>query len=290
MAYRLRRSRLAFCGRLPAKRSLKASASTSRLGLGATMTPRARLCSRAPLLIGADCGLRWTPSTTSGALAPFAGVPDPVNARWQDLVGILASMPDTPLSTVANGGTRQGAEFVLGTVQLGLPYGRANTSGMPDQVRRKRSCDARWSMASARLDTAHDTEKARLASAGSKSGGEGRVTVTTKLSPLPVCRKIRLMRGAGDGGRKYLRVMPIPPERTPAGRVAAPDEPLAGFRRAGLGTAEGATVTRSDRATWMLGAGPAGDVSGNCDGWRRSHPAALQPSGSPMGCLCTHSR
>jgi spore coat polysaccharide biosynthesis protein SpsF len=60
----------------------------------------------------------------------LTGVADAVQADWRELCERLARDPDAPGGLVPKRKSGQGS-LVLGTVQLGLPYGAANRTGMP---------------------------------------------------------------------------------------------------------------------------------------------------------------
>jgi len=63
----------------------------------------------------------------------FAGIDDPINITWADLIARLRTLPNTPVAAVpwsiVQGKVQR--RMVLGTVQLGLAYGAANRTGQP---------------------------------------------------------------------------------------------------------------------------------------------------------------
>lgn len=64
--------------------------------------------------------------------AVFEGLTDPIDTPWQVLVERLQALPDAPTFHLR----RQAGDpagMVLGTVQLGLAYGRANAVGLPPE-------------------------------------------------------------------------------------------------------------------------------------------------------------
>ncbi len=112
---------------------------------------------------------------------------DPVSAPWQLLVDILAALPDSPRFRIPSrkvNGQSHGS-MVLGTAQLGMPYGIANVTGPPSM-----SEAAEMIVTAARHGVTHlDTARAYGRSEsviGSvlRRNPELGMTVVTKLDPL----------------------------------------------------------------------------------------------------------
>lgn len=112
---------------------------------------------------------------------------DAVRASWEDLINELEMLPSTPEFHVPYRTRRGSVESVisLGTVQLGLQYGIANQSGMPDAlnateiVRQAIEHGVSW------IDTArgYGISEKRVGKALS-SGWSSRTRLVTKLDPL----------------------------------------------------------------------------------------------------------
>ena len=116
--------------------------------------------------------------------AVFADVEDPVNVPWQELVTRLQAQAEAPEFHVLQrpGGP---AGLVLGTVQLGLAYGRANTAGLPDDAEAGGIVHDAIRHGVAEIDTARaygqsETRLGRILARGWAS----QVRVLTKLDPL----------------------------------------------------------------------------------------------------------
>jgi spore coat polysaccharide biosynthesis protein SpsF len=77
------------------------------------------------------------------------------------------------------------SKLCFGTVQLGIPYGIANATGMPDAAQAVRLLTAAYAQGVTLFDTAraYGTAESLLGSALSK-GGMADATIITKLSPL----------------------------------------------------------------------------------------------------------
>jgi len=119
----------------------------------------------------------------------FAGIEDPVAMGWRDLVARLDSLAETgdeprcPYRKTQD--DRLHSALTLGTVQLGLPYGVANVSGMPgDDESRLLLQDAINAGISA-FDTAraYGVAEKRLGALLS-AGYRDRVRIVTKLDVL----------------------------------------------------------------------------------------------------------
>lgn len=116
--------------------------------------------------------------------AVFAEVEDPVAAPWQDLVTRLQAHSASPKFHVLQtpGGP---AGMVLGTVQLGLAYGRANTAGLPSDAEARAIVHEAIRHGVAEIDTAraYGQSEARLGRILAR-GWASQVRVLTKLDPL----------------------------------------------------------------------------------------------------------
>lgn len=154
---------------------------------------------------GAGWGhLRCTIDTLEDYLrvsALFTGVPDPVAVGWRQLCARLAALPGAPRAAVPArvvAGVRQSV-LSLGTAQLGLTgYGRANTTGAPDDAEALAMLQAAAAAGVTHLDTAraYGTSEARLGRL--LAGGlRQRFALVTKLRPLAAGGAADGTRGAG---------------------------------------------------------------------------------------------
>jgi spore coat polysaccharide biosynthesis protein SpsF (cytidylyltransferase family)/aryl-alcohol dehydrogenase-like predicted oxidoreductase len=114
----------------------------------------------------------------------FASLKDPVGIPWRDLCKRLEidAARHGPVLPWRRVGTDRHARIVLGTAQLGMPYGIANRHGMPD------ADDAREIILSAvdrgvtHIDTARGYGEAESRIGAALVGGEGdEVTIITKI-------------------------------------------------------------------------------------------------------------
>lgn len=108
----------------------------------------------------------------------FDGIDDPVTIGWRELVTRLGLLPGAPPRFAP------GARLVLGTAQLGAPYGsvRKTTPLPPNEammlVRRAMTCNAA-------IDTARAYPDAEAIVGRALAGGRaGRARIVTKLAPL----------------------------------------------------------------------------------------------------------
>lgn len=115
--------------------------------------------------------------------AVCADLDDPVGVPWQDLVHHLQALPNAPEFHVRPQGGDAG--MVLGTVQLGLAYGRANTSGMPSEAQAETIVHTAIRHGVSEIDTAraYGQSEARLGRIMSR-GWSSRAALLTKLDPL----------------------------------------------------------------------------------------------------------
>ena len=114
----------------------------------------------------------------------FAGIRDPVAIGWHELVAKLASLPGEPTFRVpwrSISGSVHG-EFVLGTAQLGMHYGRVNDSGQPARQQAVRIVRHAIAHGVTALDTARGYRQAESVVGEALSGAWGsRANVVTKL-------------------------------------------------------------------------------------------------------------
>lgn len=112
----------------------------------------------------------------------FSGAMSPERTPAMELIDRLRSVPYQPQQATP---TRK---LVLGTAQLGLPYGIGNQSGKPDQKTATALIKTAIANGAAFLDTARaygDSEE--VIGNALRPGWEGRVQIITKLSPLSEC-------------------------------------------------------------------------------------------------------
>lgn len=117
-----------------------------------------------------------------GVCKVFAGVADPVHEPVLSLVERLAGGVYQPVAS------EPVPALVLGTAQLGMPYGLANESGQPDQEQAEHLLKTAIANGVAYVDTAHAYGTSEAVIGQSLAGGwAGRVQIVTKLSPLADC-------------------------------------------------------------------------------------------------------
>jgi spore coat polysaccharide biosynthesis protein SpsF len=112
----------------------------------------------------------------------FADVDEPVSVSAFDLLGRLQKLSS---DVVVNNPVKK---LVLGTAQLGMNYGIANTSGKPAQAQATAMIKAAIANGVEYIDTAQaygDSES--VIGKALADGWQGRVKVITKLSPLSDC-------------------------------------------------------------------------------------------------------
>lgn len=118
-------------------------------------------------------------------LSAFKTVSNPIFATWGELCDYLHIIG--PAYGIPQRFTSKGniSELSLGTVQLGLPYGIANTDGQPSFDRAKRLVQRAISHGITHLDcaAAYGLAEARLGQIVSRDL-QSQVTIVTKLSPL----------------------------------------------------------------------------------------------------------
>lgn len=120
-------------------------------------------------------------------LRVFRKVSDPVKVSWLTLVHELAALPDVPRFRIPVQKVNEVAHssFVLGTAQLGMPYGIANRAGQPSVELSMRIIRTAVEYGVTHLDTARaygDSER-RIGLALS-GGWSRRARVVTKLLPM----------------------------------------------------------------------------------------------------------
>ncbi|WP_328989182.1 aldo/keto reductase [Kribbella sp. NBC_01245] len=114
----------------------------------------------------------------------FEGDPDPIGVSWRELCSRLDSTGLGRLRVRRKNVIEQGP-YLLGTVQLGLEYGAANTKGLPTDTEAYQILNTAAEVGVSHLDTARaygDSEK-RIGTALARGLGE-RLGVVTKLRPL----------------------------------------------------------------------------------------------------------
>ena len=134
-------------------------------------------------------GLRCTVDTFDDYVAlgrVLAGIDDAVGTGWRELCARLLSV--TGVRATA-GPRRENAlaqgPFVLGTVQLGLPYGAANVEGLPDEATAGLVLSAAAAAGVTHLDTARAYgESERRVGRALARGLSEHLRVVTKVRPL----------------------------------------------------------------------------------------------------------
>jgi spore coat polysaccharide biosynthesis protein SpsF len=118
----------------------------------------------------------------------FKDVGNPVMASWEDLVKRLAAVSQQ-VSSPPQAPVKEESpylQFALGTAQLGLPYGIANTTGMPDRNTALSIIQKAAALGIASLDTARAYGESEKRIGDALTGVSGhKITVVTKLDPLP---------------------------------------------------------------------------------------------------------
>jgi spore coat polysaccharide biosynthesis protein SpsF len=114
----------------------------------------------------------------------FEGVSDPVAISWRDLVARLALLPESPKLCIPRN-QRGASSLVLGTAQLGAPYGSVSKTRAPSDAESVALVRSAIRHGVTQIDTAqaYPGSEARLGAALS-DGWASRVQVITKLSPL----------------------------------------------------------------------------------------------------------
>lgn len=137
-------------------------------------------------------GLRCTVDTLDDFVrvaSLFATVTDPVNDPWQDLCDRLARTTQAPVLEPPVGNPLGQGPLVLGTVQLGMPYGAANTQGLPSPEQARVVLRAAADQGVTHVDTAraYELSEQRIGNALARGLSEhlGVVTKVRPLSDLP---------------------------------------------------------------------------------------------------------
>jgi len=114
----------------------------------------------------------------------FEGITDPVAVDWRELVTRLARLPESPALCVPRN-RRGGSRLVLGTAQLGAPYGSVRKTRVPSEAESVALVRNAIRHGITQIDTAraYTGSEARLGAAFAEGWGS-RVQVITKLSPL----------------------------------------------------------------------------------------------------------
>lgn len=114
----------------------------------------------------------------------FDGDPDPVRVSWRELCGRLDKTGLGRLHARRRNPIEQGP-YLLGTVQLGIEYGAANTRGLPTDLEAYQILSAAADVGVTHVDTAraYGESENRIGAALVRGMGE-RLGVVTKLRPL----------------------------------------------------------------------------------------------------------
>lgn len=142
----------------------------------------------APQPSAAWAGLRCTVDAFDDLVAItrlFDRYEDPLSPSWRELCdGLAAAAPRGSLPVRGDNPIGQSA-LVLGTVQLGLAYGAANTAGQPDAAQSLAVLDAARRAGVTHLDTAraYGESEQRIGVANARGLSE-EVGVITKIAPL----------------------------------------------------------------------------------------------------------
>ncbi|MEP6914233.1 MAG: aldo/keto reductase [Acidobacteriota bacterium] len=114
----------------------------------------------------------------------LTGVGDAVHAGWRELCERLARDPGAPAGLVPKRKNGQGS-LVLGTVQLGIPYGAVNRTGMPQSDDAVRLVRRAIEYGVTQVDTAraYGASEQRVGEALA-DGWSARANVVTKVAPL----------------------------------------------------------------------------------------------------------
>lgn len=109
----------------------------------------------------------------------FAGVDDPVGVSAIELARRLPALRCAPVVTVP------ATDLVVGTAQLGMPYGIANRSGRPDAAIARDILRTAISNGAVCIDTARSYGDSEAVVGGALTGGwQSRAVVVTKLAAL----------------------------------------------------------------------------------------------------------
>jgi spore coat polysaccharide biosynthesis protein SpsF (cytidylyltransferase family)/aryl-alcohol dehydrogenase-like predicted oxidoreductase len=114
----------------------------------------------------------------------FEGEPDPVAVTWRELCGRLEKTGLGRLGVRRRNPIEQGP-YLLGTVNLGISYGAANTRGLPSESEAYQILAAAADVGVTHVDTAraYGQSEQRIGAALARGLGE-RIGVVTKLRPL----------------------------------------------------------------------------------------------------------
>jgi aryl-alcohol dehydrogenase-like predicted oxidoreductase/spore coat polysaccharide biosynthesis protein SpsF (cytidylyltransferase family) len=117
----------------------------------------------------------------------FADISDPVGVGWRELCARLARLSDAPSRGVPwrRIAGRLQSQLTLGTAQLGIPYGVANTTGMPGGTEAARIIRRAVECGVTHIDTARGYgESEQRIGAAIEGSWRDRVTLVTKLAPI----------------------------------------------------------------------------------------------------------
>jgi len=113
----------------------------------------------------------------------FRDLPDAIHANWRDLVQELERV---------SGGEHPAVGFVLGTAQLGMPYGRTNKAGFSNENEAQSLLEEAVNGGVVAIDTARaygESEK-RIGDFLHKSGSHDAPQIVTKLDPLSLLKPL----------------------------------------------------------------------------------------------------
>lgn len=114
--------------------------------------------------------------------ALFLNEADPVEAPLSKLIEKLKNLPGTPITL------KPAKRFVLGTAQMGMNYGIANSSGAPSQEVSERIIKTCLRSGSSWIETAREYESSeQIIGSSLKGGWDSQAKVVTKLSLLKNC-------------------------------------------------------------------------------------------------------
>ncbi|TDQ84275.1 aryl-alcohol dehydrogenase-like predicted oxidoreductase [Dongia mobilis] len=118
--------------------------------------------------------------------ALFAGIADPITVPWRQLVERLAQTPEKDwLLGPRPAAPDRAAEFVLGTVQIGLPYGTLRKFSMPDDAGATSLLHRAAEIGVRQFDTARNYGRSEERVGDALAGlGSAAPAVVTKLDPF----------------------------------------------------------------------------------------------------------
>lgn len=205
-------------------------------------------------------GLRCTVDTFDDFVAisrAFAEVDDPVGIGWRALCDRVRATSNAaaPLPVRRANPLDQGA-LVLGTVQLGLAYGAANTAGMPDASLAADVLTAARDAGISHLDTAraYGASEARIGTALARGLSE-HVGVITKVEPLSPGAGADTVRASVETSLRMLgtgKVAGLLLHRAQDWHCPGVAETLAGYVEAGAASVTGASLSTPEELLDLL--------------------------------------